>query len=150
MLDVAFLNKFVEKNYQTPSPHGASCKFIKFDDNWGIKTYYDCEIRDSAYNRQKKASEAGLAPTVGSCFDVGYSIFCYITELAVPLVDCTPEVNERWSIIFDKFEEENPNVRGDINNLCEELNKVLNRPYYDAHFGNFGMLRDKLVCIDFS
>lgn len=149
MFDTNLVSEFVVKNLDTPSPYGCTCTFMKFDDNWGIKVYDDKRTRDKACERQARMHKVGYAPSVGASFNIGDDRYCYITELAKPLIDCTKEANTNWSAFSAAFEKENPTARKDVDDLVEKMYKE-NYVYCDAHYGNFGMLNGKLVCIDFS
>ena len=149
MLDTQELGNFV-KNFKSPSPFGCNCVFIKFDDKWGIKTYYYAKERDIAVERQACMAKLGFAPNVGTSFNVGEDKFCYMTQLAIPVVDCTERNNERWSIACQEAEAEYPKIRDDIKKLCNEMhNAGYDRAFWDTHLGNYGFIERKLVCIDF-
>ncbi len=142
------LTEIVTEGMKKPSPFGVSCKFIKLDDMWGIKVYRNKEIRDNAVMRQTKMYGLGYAPAIGASFDIGDDKFCYITEVAIPIVDYTPENADKFVIMCRMAEEEYPGIREEVSKLVKNMRKN-DYDYFDDHYGNFGWLNGKLVCIDF-
>jgi hypothetical protein len=135
-----------------PSPYGVSCKFIRLDDDWGIKVYNSSTERDRAVSRQAKLYEHGYAPKVGIVFDVPStfrSYYCYVTQCAVPLIEGDAKYARDYYTIATKYRKENPAVSDEITELCKNMEAVEGRPYSDIHYANFGRLDGKLVCLDF-
>lgn len=115
---------------------GATCHFIGINDV-GFKIYGNRETRDFCFSQQQKAAKAGLAPQAWHKFeaktgrrDWGIGSFGFTTELA-----------------------EHPIPDGKRAEGMEDLEARLReaglRPR-DMHAGNIGLLRGKVVCIDFS
>lgn len=140
---------FVLSNYDKPSPGGVSCKFFKIDDKFGIKVYTSEYTRDNAVIRQQKMHSHGYAPAVGESFNIQDKFFCYITEIAIPIVEGTEEYQgpKHYEIVSEAYKKE-PFIRNEIDKLCRDMRKagyIMN----DQHLANFGRMGEKLVCIDF-
>ena len=133
------------------SPQGCSCYFVTITPDWGVKVYHRKEERDSSHRLQQMAAVAGVAPAVGVSFDIDRS-YCYLTEIAVPLLNATPEIDEKWSEWEWKISVMMPWLSREIDEVVEDVTTAckLKQRYWDTHYGNFGYLRGKLVCIDFS
>ena len=137
------------RNYRGRSPGGIACQFIKLDEKWGIKKYSSKKTRDRAYAAQKKMAEVGCAPQVGASFNVDEWRFCYVTEVAQPLMDGY-DGSGNWLERYgesDKLKADSEVLRW-MDNALDEMAK---HNYYmsDAHLANFGILGNKVVCIDF-
>lgn len=130
----------------TPSPEGVSCRFVKLDDNWGIKIYICIEDRDSCYILQEEMSKRGFGPKVGIKFDVGEN-YCYITQVARPLVNAYTQPGDEYCSDFARFNH-NPIVRSMINDIYNKMKKA-GFDNGDRHVCNYGILDKMIVCIDF-
>lgn len=128
------------------SPSGLHCKFIKIDDVWALKIYDNEYIRDKAYDSQKKVAESDLAPKVGIKFNLDYT-FCYVTEIAETLFK--GDTNEKWWREYHRVNSDMA-VMEKIRKCVAEMWQKAEYDMGDIHPGNFGYLRDKMVCIDFS
>jgi hypothetical protein len=150
----------------TPSPSGISCIFIKVEEEgfeFGIKTYRDKDTRDICCSRQTHMSEHGYAPKTYGSFELpsvggddDYK-YCYITELAKPVVEGFNEEMFDSTSEFKNWEEQEAvmtyeqkmKLWHEVSVLCS---KMCDKGYYmgDRHFGNFGHMKNgTLVCIDF-
>lgn len=136
----------VANSSRRSSPHGVSCHFVKIDNCWGVKVYTDEKERNYSRQRQEKAFFAGLAPSVGDSFDCG-DRFCFVTEVAKTLVE--EEDDDTFNECCREVDLANPTLAAEVEQLCDELKLLFNSEYSDNHYGNFGWLRGKLVCIDF-
>lgn len=143
---------------------GISCRFIKIDENWGIKFYQDEAMRNKTLDFQNRAANAGLAPRVGKCFelelpfyegDEPIEVFGYVTEcisetygdkMAHDLFGITrdqchsTQSDEIYSCLYSDYE---------YNQLISDIEDI-GITTKDIHIMNVGYLGDKLVCIDFS
>lgn len=140
--------KSLVKNHNGPSPSGVSCKFIKINDEIGIKVYRRLEDRDRAFRKQKEMFEHGYAPNVGVSFEIDGN-FCYTTQVVTPIA----EGDKYYAYHYDKIAKSlsllMPNLKAEMSELCTNMRNV-GYHYYDAHVANFGWLNDKMVCIDFA
>ncbi len=143
---------------------GVDCRFIRINENWGIKFYKNEALRNKTLAFQARAAEAGLAPRVGECFELTLpfyedeeprEVFGYVTECisdtygeyyANRMFQCSyseclhyqrEEIAEQ---MYDSYE---------YNRLIEGINSI-NISNNDIHTRNVGFLRNRLVCIDFS
>jgi hypothetical protein len=143
---------------------GLRCRFIRINEQWGMKFYKNENYRNKTYDFQNRAAEAGLAPRVGECFELALpfydddepiEVFGYVTEcisetygerMAYKIYNCSYEEchedeQQQIDIVFyDEYE---------YGKLIEEINSI-GISTEDTHSLNFGYLRGKLVCIDFS
>jgi acetyltransferase-like isoleucine patch superfamily enzyme len=122
---------------------GYHARFLKLNENWGLKVYDNRGIRDKTYRLQKMAAEINRAPQLGQNFElvVGDRIlYGYITEV----VEVHSELNEYgYYPDLDEFEDEEYNL------LIKELCKIME--VCDLHGGNVGYLKNgTLVAFDFS
>lgn len=145
-VDVSNLTAFVLSfKHDDKVPHGISCRFLKLNEDWGIKVYRcGCEC-NNAFQKQNFVHAFGLAPRVGIQFQTEH-YFCYTTE-AVETLDAGFE-HEHYYIKDRMILEKYPN----INHLIREASKesrLHGHTMEDNHFGNWGFLRGKLVRIDF-
>jgi hypothetical protein len=152
MFDTQILIDFVKK-YKGPSPKGISCKFIKFDDNWGIKVYHCERDRNHAFNNQKKMSTYGLAPKTGIVFTIeeryNDNKYCYVTEIVKPIVEGDDDYIEHYNSIIERINRKNPEIIKNIHLLCEAM-EIAGYYMSDRHYANFGFTTNgKIVCIDF-
>lgn len=139
------------------SPGGGSARFIKIDDEWGLKLYRNEETRDNAYSRQGNMSAFGYAPKIGMKFDVGTE-FGFVTQVAVPLVegklrDKKGHSQQNWSDyhnVYQAGQQANQHLQPEIDDLVKNMIKKGYDISWDDHYANFGMLDGKVVCIDFS
>lgn len=151
MFDTQILIDFVNK-YDKPSPRGISCKFIKFNDNWGIKVYSHEDERNHALNNQKKMSIWGLAPKTGIAFTIEGKYkptYCYVTEVVKPIAEADDHYRIYYDSIAERIDRENPEIRKNVELLCVNM-EIAGYIMDDRHYANFGFTTDgKIVCIDF-
>lgn len=114
------------------SPCGCCCTFVKIDDNWGVKLYWNEDDRNHSYRVQKYCSKRKLAPKVGECLKIG-QYFAYITEVAE-----TP-----------MYEYKGGQKLNLPHRLFERYEKI-GLSFWDNHGDNIGRLKDgRYVAIDF-
>lgn len=149
-VDVSNLTAFVLSfKYNEKVPRGISCRFLKLNEDWGIKAYHCPSERDNAFNRQKKCYGFGCAPRVGIKFDAGNDYFCYTTQVANAITEAVTGYDQRG------YYEQNRMIREvypDIDSMIAAVRRQsAENGYhmYDNHYGNWGMLEGKLVRIDF-
>ena len=127
------------------SPGGASCIFVKLDDERGLKLYDSRRDAVESRWRQRMATRRGLAPKVFGKAELtidGRQYFGYISEVA----DVVPFVDGRLSLPFAAQEiiEESTDFQVLLDNLREiGLGG-------DLATRNIGWINGKMVCIDFS
>ena len=134
----------VKSTKRAGSPEGCQCYFLSLDDDWGIKVYYNENVRDDAHNRQTLAAEHGLGPEVGDTFEVGDK-FCYVTEKVELLVPYSDD-NEYW----DMIDEMDAEMEVELKKVRQELLDTIGWEFHDNHSGNIGIdAYGKFICIDF-
>jgi hypothetical protein len=149
MFDIAKLKEMVI-THQGKTPCGVSCSFIKLNDRWGIKKYYDKEKRNDNYKRQRHMASVGLAPKVGPKFHFeDMDIYCYVSEAVQVLIEAESvvinwEKREReHRAIYDSIE-----IMGWIRKAVNDM-MVAGYQMTDTHAANFGILGNRVICIDF-
>ena len=126
------------------------CKFIKIDDNWGIKVYTYKEYRDYAWTAQQNMHRVECAPAVGIKIDIGNK-YCYLTQIAEPIMPAlhdkhTEQEYRQWQ---DEYSEKwHSGVKHNIEEVVDKM-RANGYKMYDNHLCNYGWLHGKLVCIDF-
>lgn len=140
----------IVRNFNGPSPRGVSCRFIKVNDQWGIKVYKYAEERNNAYLWQAAMHKVGLAPAVGIKFDTGRES-CYLTQVATPLIDGYTSEKARDMDNWDNKHFEVSQQPGNKEKIKATKEKMREHGcvVYDCHVANFGYLHGELVCIDF-
>lgn len=141
------LGSLITNVKRSDSPRGVSCYFIRINDEWGIKVYKKEAERDNAYARQNHMEKHGYAPKTGVTFEIGQQ-FCYITEIAEPLLKHVVGENSVEHYARFKIMNDNQMVMQPIYELVKKM-ELAGYYMWDAHVGNFGMLKGELVCIDF-
>lgn len=116
------------------SGSGSECTFYKTK-RLGYKVYHSyndiSEVFD-AFNKQKKAYRAGIAPKPGYIFITNDNQIGYTTQLAKPI---------RSSINWNIFDNQ-------VGKLEDKMIK-LGLSTCDVHEDNCGVINGRLVCIDF-
>lgn len=125
--------------------NGVSCRFVKIDDDWGIKGYKKESVRDGMFNNQVLLSEYELSPPVGDKMNIG-AWFCYTTRIAEVLIDPTIDY-------FDDLWDETEEIwQDEIDKLKNNIRLHTGKLWEDDHVGNVGIFNfhehSKLVCID--
>jgi hypothetical protein len=122
------------------SPHsGVDAKFVKINEEWGIKAYRLEYTRDEAYENQTNYHNRGWAPPVGESFQIG-GWYCYSTRVAQVIEEPNTPYDEILAI-EDKYQNE-------IDASIREMNEIGLFPR-DMHAGNWGIYEGKLMPIDF-
>jgi hypothetical protein len=152
ILDANGLMKYVA-SYKKKPASGIDCEYIALTKEWGIKTYRHQSTRDEAYLNQARMSGYGYAPRVGIKFDCAgrdwpVEKFCYITEVAKVLIERADEW-EHYRNEEKKLLKKQPKLPSKVEQLIVAMEEA-GFDFCDTHYGNFGRLRRKLVCIDFS
>lgn len=127
---------------------GTGCHFVKMSDELGIKCYSSRERATKAFVGQKWGESLGIAPRVLSD-DVFFinDYWCYATEIVETLVDIQGEgENGNWTA-FEEYKWKNSETWDTIKNWCYDLDQ-LGLWYTDCHPGNFGLLNQEPVIID--
>jgi len=154
--------------HNTPSESresGLRCRFIRINEQWGIKFYRKESMRNKTHDFQKKAAEVGLAPRIGQCFeltipfneddDEPVEVYGYVTE-------CISETYgdrmayEMYSCSYDECTDSQQNEIEESMYRDYAYDKLIAGMCHigittsDIHIMNVGYLKGKLVCIDFS
>lgn len=146
------------------SPGGATAIFIPINDDWGVKFFPSMDVRNMAYEKQKKFADLGFAPEVGDTIELpGKGVlarnqfsnkfykFGYYTERVTPILDYEDLESLYHPIQGVDVEKEVFEIYGKkVNDL---INKIKNAKLrmYDIHAGNFGIDKNgNMVVIDFS
>ena len=143
---------------------GATAKFVKVSEQWGLKFFKREDARDLAVDRQIRAAEHGLGPLVGDTITFnwqGDTWYGYMTEVCPnvlanvwadeegtdrddyrnSLYNGTGRNPEKWCDFAESEE---------LADLKEGLSELVGWNWYDDHEGNVGYMADgRLVCIDF-
>ena len=143
--------------------HGIAAKFYRIDEKWGLKFFINEEhARDKTYELQQLASQYGLAPQIGSKFDMdlpdGRRAYGYITEtLPKTMRDVFLEKHGYTNHTTLYKEDQRLYWKGsgewDDTGFSQDLHKDLKYigiESWDLHWGNVGYLNGRLVSIDFS
>jgi len=122
---------------------GVCCKFVRIDDNWGIKAFLNEDDRDRSQNNQLEYAEYGLAPPC-ECnrFEVG-PYYCFVTRVA-EILAC-PSVYRKERDEWDKIGKKNQKY---IDNWQTMANDAGLPEVFDDHVGNFGWYEGDFVLID--
>jgi hypothetical protein len=138
-------------NYSGFSPSGCCARFIKINDEIGLKIYENEGTRDKALEDQRKMAALGYAPETGIAFQVGCE-YGLVTQVAIPLVQAKLD-DEEWY----EFNERYRNDVSKLQHLSDEKDELVRNMKangydisWDDHWCNFGILNGKVVCIDFS
>lgn len=123
------------------SPNGVSASFVQINNEWGVKVFTSESTRDYSYKMQHKASLLGLAPHVGEKFDLGEGQYCMICEVVEVFQTQDMSYEDERAVISNRSEE--------IKELKKILVEEIGFHFYDDHLGNYGLINDRLVCIDF-
>lgn len=117
--------------------NGASCYYYKIPEtNLGIKFYESKHERSYARQMQEVCSLAGVAPKTGKNIDCnGY--YGYITE-HIPTLK---SIYGRWNNVPRKIQRQ-------LDDLVEYV-YICSEHEVDCNWLNFGLINNKLVCIDF-
>lgn len=142
---------------------GTCCKFVRISKDKGIKVY-DCEyLRDKTYNLQMQANLMGLAPKVFEKFQVGDSLYGYVTETVYVFDDLFIEYSKLVKTFY-KGQKIPPAYRqqpifefyvdyittDEIDDIIKQLSFFC-WGTFDTHSGNYGIDNNgNIVCIDFS
>jgi ribosomal protein L5 len=133
---VGFLNlEILELTKRVKSKRGCEAEYFDIPERkFGIKTYQTFEEAYRGWNRQKIAHKAKVAPKTGKIVVIKKSKsenwrFGYETEKAIPV----KETSVLWKKESDK--------------LLQKLVKI--KFSGDFHTANCGILRNKLVYLDF-
>lgn len=126
---------------------GSSCIFFPLDEKVGVKFYQFKSHRDKSLMRQHKAANFGLAPLCGGSFDFE----CFFIQHNQFL---TPK--SQYSVIYGYMTEiasippksQRSALKKSIFNLECNLENI-GIVHHDLHLDNIGVLRNKVVCIDF-
>ena len=123
--------------------YGVHAMFRKLTTEWGMKFFIFQGQRDETWTIQRKLARHGLAPQVGRKFSFrlhNTDFFGYITEIALVASDLQPDTEDYETFYYDdnKFHVE------------QAYRQLMGYYPSDTHDGNFGILRGKLVMIDFS
>lgn len=133
---------------------GVNCRFFR-EGNTGLKAYSNKDKAHYTYELQQRAYEYGLAPELLSpILRLPYGYAGYFTELAIPIGDIIEQKLRRsqrgsynrrvWTKVANAFEKNSI----PYNTLLSEL-ESLDFDVSDMHIDNVGLLRKKLVAIDF-
>jgi len=112
----------------------------------GAKLYYTDWARDFAARTQAMVFQNGLAPRVGDSFEIDWN------NLFVKHPDgMTAEFNRLriFGYITQRAQTGSPLKPQDVSALIRKLNALGAAANYDDSDGNFGMIGNSLVCIDF-
>ncbi len=131
----------VRKTPYDEMSYGCDARFVKINDEWGMKFYTSSRARDEAYDLQKEFAGYGLAPEVGDVFEFelnGDEKFAMITEIC-PFLACDHQGgnlddNDEYTYFKDELYDHG-------------------FEFGDCHDGNWGWMDapqgQHIVCIDF-
>jgi hypothetical protein len=138
---------------------GLYARFLRINDEWGLKIYEKDGVRDEVFTNQKRAAEHGLAPQVGDKFSFsfpnrleyyGYTTGCITNTWGDRFAlenygSCFADLSQNKKYDIEHALEDD----GEYLSLIEELDEI---DIYtgDMHCSNVGYLPGgKLVAIDF-
>lgn len=107
---------------------GNNCIFVPFKKNVGAKLYYFKSERNSSFFNQKHAHDLGMGPKVGDKFEIFFNdeiLYCYLTQIAGKISS---------AINIDEVKKQYEDLKMDVS---------------DLHFDNLGIIRKKIVVVDF-
>ena len=139
------------------SPKGQCCTFLALDDKKGLKLYRSERERDENHSKQLYVFEkTGLAPEPFEKIEVaGY--YGFVTERVEPICPGFSAEDRRflnslhWNEVAPFYADFNDALEvfwDDIKETDKELQKQGIR-IEDKHAGNWGILRNRVVPIDF-
>jgi hypothetical protein len=126
---------------------GRACRFFVLD-GIGHKVYWNRNYRDELFAAQDYLYHLGFAPRVGNTFEVRHQrcmCFGYTTEVAELLVDARDGMSAHSR--FANHPDSN-RLGNEIELLCDQMTKA-GISFYDKHPGNFGLVRGKMVVLDY-
>jgi hypothetical protein len=127
------------------SPRGASCIFVKLNDERGLKLYTSRREAVECRWRQRMAARKGLAPKIFGKTELivgGRQYFGYVTEVAetVPFIDGRLAMPWQGQQVIEES--------SDFQVLFDNLREI--GLGGDLATRNIGWIHRKMVCIDFS
>lgn len=153
------LTKIIKAN-QYKVKTGASCHFIPYSDNRGLKLYHTRADRDYARKHQRKAARHGVAPEVYKSF--AYRIprnkRCVLHECEVEHSRLSAQRAKRtiYGYVTERVKQRQVVSEAQFKRLCKKLSKLMgldpDRDYHWDVYGcprNVGYKNGKLVCVDF-
>ena len=136
---------------QDISSSASECKFLDFENGWGLKCYDSYDSYRTAFIAQKFAAKCGKAPLVGETMVVA-GHYCYVTEV----LDVVSEYRDDCA--HPDIEDLDCDVQEDCDEAIQEFNSHFEdvfadhgaRYFRDRHAGNFGYNSSgKCLIIDF-
>jgi len=124
---------------------GVHARYRQLTTEWGMKFFAFQTQRDENYAMQVKLARHGLAPKAKCKFSFKYGdrrFYGFLTEVVEVMEKLRWEEKRRYFNGGDKSHE--------LSEVMQQAKKVLGCNVYDMHSGNYGLLRGKVVLIDFS
>ena len=133
----------IKERIQNSPKKGVGCNFVKIDDDWGIKAFYNKSTCHRHHENQQEYAKRGLAPPCeDSIFKIGH-YYCYATRVAEILI-CPSTYLEDVQLWEETYEENEERIEE-----WQEESADHGFPFYhDTHPGNFGWFEGKFVLID--
>lgn len=140
---------------------GSYARFLRINEQWGIKLFDRKHYRDKSYDAQEKAYRLDLGPHLGDKLELrlndGEAIYGYVTECIVETYQ-DRFARETYGYLSgpDMTCDEDLHCDSEMENDSEYIDLMgrlgeADFCTYDMHSQNVGWMKDgRLVCIDFS
>jgi hypothetical protein len=142
------MRKLERKMKNTRLRSGVSCTYVRWTKHVGLKVYGSAKQRNRCVKYQTRAAKADLGPKVGESFDI--EVFCYTRYNDDD--DWAPTLRMKKLYCYFTEHVERPTRRQRRFQKIKALDLGLCKigiNHTDLHADNIGMVRKKLVCLDF-